>query len=95
MSEISISHFLNSDANELTTAMNYHSRGLAHKRKQQYARAIRDFNEAIKLDEKFTIAYQERGRTFLIKLLHGRAILDFRKVIELNPENPWALNSLA
>ena len=63
----------------------YTNRGIAYGNKQQYDRAIEDFNKAIELDPRDDIAYYNRGRAYENKQQYDRAIEDYNKAIELNP----------
>lgn len=48
--------------------------------------AIKDFEEAVKLDEKFADAYYRLGLCYLNKGLNDKAIACFKKCIQLKPE---------
>ena len=50
--------------------------------KNEYGKAIEDFNKAIELDNKFALAYNNRGMVYLNKKEYDKAIEDFNKAIE-------------
>lgn len=50
--------------------------------------AIKDYDEAIKLDPKFANAFNSRGSAYFEKGQYDRAILDYDQAIRLDPKNP-------
>ena len=52
---------------------------------KEYAKAIADFNETIRLDPQDAIARQMRGFTWSHLKQYDKAIRDFSDSIELNP----------
>ncbi len=59
--------------------------------KQDFQGALRDFNEAIKLDPESSSAYVNRGMLNARYLFNKRSALhDFNKAIELSPYEPSA-----
>ena len=57
----------------------------------EYENAIRDFDEAIRLDPDYHLAYYTRGTLYSSKLQdHARAVQDLDKCIELNSQFPLA-----
>lgn len=68
----------------------YIKEGLARDKVKDYSGAIENYNKAIELNPKFTLAYYNRGmaRAFL-KNFDG-ALSDYNKAIELNPKYPVA-----
>lgn len=67
--------------------ISYLSRGLAYRNKENYDRAIRDFNKAIQLELKMKSADVEQKKDDSTKRDKNRA-LDIHKLIQANPE-PW------
>jgi tetratricopeptide (TPR) repeat protein len=67
-------------------ARTYVKRGLQYFRKGEYDRAIRDYDEAIRLNPKDPIAFNNRGDTYAHKGDTDRAIRDFDEVIRLDPK---------
>jgi len=65
----------------------YTSRGVAYRDKGDYDRAIADYNEAIRLDPKNSIAYGNRGNVYKDKGDYDRAIADYNEAIRLDPKN--------
>ena len=53
-------------------------------------RALRNCNEAIRLDPKHAIAHYNRGRVYAASHEHDRAIADYSRAIDLNPRFAWA-----
>ncbi len=47
---------------------------------------IADLNEAIRLDPKFALAFQDRGDSWLNKKCYGRTLADYNEAIRLEPE---------
>ena len=61
--------------------------------KNEYGKAIEDFNKAIELDNKFALAYNNRGMVYLNKKEYDKAIEDFNKAIELDNKFALAYNN--
>jgi len=62
----------------------YGRRGVAYFRKGDLGRAIADYDQAIALDPKYSIAYHNRGYAYSHKGDLDRAIADYDKAIALN-----------
>ena len=58
-----------------------------------YDRAIADFDEAIRLDPKSSIAFINRGDTYTNKGDNDRAIADYNEAIRLDPKSVLALSA--
>lgn len=56
--------------------------------------AIASYSNAIKLDENFVAAYNNRGNAYFEQHDYRKAIADYEKAIELNKRNPAASNNL-
>jgi len=56
---------------------------------------IADFNRAIELSPQNGMAYNNRGFTFILMGKYEEAENDIKKSLELNPNNIYALNSMA
>jgi len=65
----------------------YYNRGTEYKDKEQYDRAITDFNEALRLNPKYPSAYNNRGIAYYKKGDHDRAIADYTQAINLEPKS--------
>ena len=74
-------------------ALAYTNRGIAYIGKGQLARAIADYNQAIKLDPKSALAYQNRGVAYAKKDEFDRAFADFTEVIKLTPNEADAYSN--
>ena len=61
------------------------NRGSGYQRKQQYDRAIQDYDQAIKLSADNAVAFRNRGDAYRLKGLFDRAIQDYDQAIKLNP----------
>jgi len=72
----------------LKKAVAYRNRGNAWSEKNDYNRAMADYDEAIKLDPKFADAYFERGYTWYYGFgSASRAITDYSEAIRLDPKH--------
>lgn len=73
----------------------YYHRGNGHLQKEEYARAIRDFSQAIRLDPKSPRSYNSRAIGYREKGDPDRAIADFNRAIRLNRKYTLAYNNRA
>ena len=67
-------------------AITYSNRGLIFAVKNDYDRAIADYNEAIRLDPGYAIAYFNRGLAYANKNELDRAIADYGEAIKNNSQ---------
>ncbi len=51
-----------------------------------YDKAIGEFNRALELNDKFSLAYNNRGMAYGMKGYYDLALADFNKAIELDPQ---------
>jgi tetratricopeptide (TPR) repeat protein len=63
----------------------YYNRGTAWLDKEEYDKAIRDLDEAIRLDPKGASAYDNRGVARLGKMEYDKAIEAFNEALHLDP----------
>ena len=70
------------------------NRGAAYANKGQIDKAIVDYDKAIELKPKLTLAYDNRGLAFFQKGQYDRAIADYRKALEIDPSNSSARDKL-
>jgi len=68
----------------------YLDRGNSYYRSGEYQRAIKAYNQAIRLDPKFAMAYNNRGLAYGHKGQHDKAIADYNKAIEITPRDAEA-----
>ena len=67
---------------QLATA--YVGRGICLHRLEEYALAVVDYDQAIRLEPKYARAYYQRGRAFKLMGRLERAVEDFSTAIRLN-----------
>jgi tetratricopeptide (TPR) repeat protein len=79
--------------NQRDLASAYFNRGLAYGHKGDFDRAIRDFDEAIKINPNYVEALYCRGLTYSNKGLWDRAIQDYDEAIKLNPDYVKAISN--
>ena len=65
----------------------YYNRGVEYAAKGECDRAIADYNQSIRLDPKYVLAYNKRGDCFTRQGSNFRALEDYAKAIELDPTN--------
>ncbi|MCQ4188610.1 tetratricopeptide repeat protein [Methylocystis suflitae] len=65
----------------------YNARGKAYADKNQFDRAIKDLNEAIRLNPMESEAHYNRGLVYQSRGERDRAIADYSEAIRLNPQN--------
>ena len=70
----------------------YNNRGYVYFAKKDYARAIADYDRAIKVDPKDALIYHNRGLAYSDTRDFDRAIADFSEAIKLDPNYAVALN---
>ena len=80
-------------ASETDSKLIYVNCGIAYMEKGQYDLAIRDFDEALRIDPRNASAYINRGLTYLVQGQHDLAIRDYGKAIEIDPSNANAYHS--
>jgi len=66
-------------------AVAHNTRGNAYSRKQEYDRAIRDYDDSIRLDPSYSKAFNDRGVAYQKKVELDRALADFDEAIRLTP----------
>jgi tetratricopeptide (TPR) repeat protein len=64
----------------------YNNRGVAFRNKQQYGKAIGDFDEAIRLEPHFTTAFNNRAVAYRNMGDLDRALADYNEAIRLQPK---------
>jgi tetratricopeptide (TPR) repeat protein len=70
-----------------TTPVAFCTRGTAFFNRQDYNRAIADYDEAIRLDPNYALAFYSRGCAYDRKGDYDRAIKDYDEAIRLNPKH--------
>jgi tetratricopeptide (TPR) repeat protein len=76
-----------SSAAKSMTAEEYFKRGSSHYEKKEYALAVADFTEAIRLTPLDANAYFNRGRSYQLQNNYDPAIADYTEAIRLNPQS--------
>ena len=74
-------------------ALAYSNRGVEWKNKGDIARAIADYDEAIKHDPEQAAAYNNRGIAYAAKSDYEAAIASYDDAIRVNPKYASALNN--
>src|SRR3984893_13979424 len=74
-------------------AVAYTNRGLAYRATGEHARAVADYDAAIKLDPTYAPAYNNRGTVYGDARDFDRAIADYDEAIRLAPENAAVLTN--
>ena len=73
----------------------YNARGVAYRWIRSYDQAIADFNQAIYLNPRHSIAFGQRGIAYLNKGDVGQARADLQTAVALDPNNQTAVNELS
>jgi tetratricopeptide (TPR) repeat protein len=68
-------------------AMIYSNRGLQWERKQDYDKAFKDHNEALRLDPTYAAGFMHRGNTYARRGDFERALADHSEAIRLAPKD--------
>src|SRR3954464_12755476 len=79
--------------NGKTLALAYSNRGVEWKAKGDLAKAVADFDEAIKADPAQSAAFNNRGIAYAAMASYDKAIADYDAAIKLNPDYASALNN--
>src|SRR5262249_43058288 len=66
----------------------YHVRGWIYYRRQDYDKALADYEQAIRLVPTETVFYRDRGNVALARKEYDKAMADYSKAIELDPTYP-------
>src|SRR5262245_38383663 len=65
----------------------YYSRGYTWNQRRAFAKAIAEYDEAIRLDPRYADAYFARGYAWNEQKQFDRAIADYTEAIRLYPKN--------
>jgi tetratricopeptide (TPR) repeat protein len=71
----------------------YYNRGLAHHRLGDPARAIEDYDQALRLDPSYAPAHNNRGNAYGNLGDPARAIEDYDQALRLDPDNAVLYNN--
>jgi tetratricopeptide (TPR) repeat protein len=74
-------------------AVVYNKRGMELAGKSESDKAIADYDEALRLDPNFVVAYYNRAWVFRKKREPDRAIADYTEAIRINPKYALAYNA--
>jgi tetratricopeptide (TPR) repeat protein len=74
-------------------AITFNNRGNAYAHNGNHDRAIRDYDEAIRLNPGYAAAFYDRGLAYRLKGAYDRAIQDYDEAIRLSPNFVGALNN--
>jgi tetratricopeptide (TPR) repeat protein len=86
--------FAQAFAQSTDSSIYFYQKGVEEKAAKHYLMASRNFDKAIKLNPKYTVAYIENGFTNLEMRKTDFALQNFSKVNELEPENKVAIKEL-
>lgn len=84
----SFSRLITAAPNSDLCVIAYPQRGFAYRQKEQFDKAISDFNKALSFNSNDEIVYFERGLAYATKKDFQSAINDFSKAISLKPDYP-------
>jgi lipoprotein NlpI len=73
------------------TIIAHHNRGNTYQDKGDYARAIAEYNVAIRLNPAYSEAYFSRGRARFSLGDYASAVTDFATSVKLDPTDPYAV----
>src|SRR5215207_2933712 len=73
-------------AQEPKTPTEFNNRGNAWADKREFDKAIKDYDEAIRLDPKYADAFNNRGLAWAGKREFDKAIKDYDEAIRLDPK---------
>jgi len=80
----STSNLINENINSKKVAYNHYLLGVQKDNEGDYKTALEELSLAIKLNEFFSEAFDERGIVYTKLIMYKKALRDFNKAIELN-----------
>ncbi len=80
-------------ANKSDGGTDLFNRGNAHLRGGRFDKAIRDYDEAIRLDPRNVLAYNNRGNAYVRKGQYEQAFADLNEALRLLPQWPETWNN--
>ncbi|MDD4215574.1 MAG: tetratricopeptide repeat protein, partial [Bacteroidales bacterium] len=63
------------------------NRGYEYRQRKEYDKALADYNNAIRTDSTYALAFHNRGALYFFTNKDSLAILDFNKALQFNPKN--------
>ncbi len=81
------------DEESLTDSRTYYHRGNNYYEKEDFDKAVENYNMAIVLNPNFSEAYFNRGLAYYNKKNYDKAVSDYNKSAELDPRNPVIYNN--
>jgi tetratricopeptide (TPR) repeat protein len=82
----------NSETRE-NLARAYGNRGIAYDNKGEYDHAVRDYDEAVRLDPTSAAGHRFRGNAYKLQKDYDRAIAEYNEAISLDPNDKLAINN--
>jgi tetratricopeptide (TPR) repeat protein len=73
----------------------YLNRGLAWTHKEEFDKAIADFDEAVRLNPNDAVSYCNRGAAWRAKKELDKALVDFNEAIRIDPDDPYPYDARA
>jgi tetratricopeptide (TPR) repeat protein len=93
--EASLNNFSAVIAATDTSFTAFHYRGLIYKEKEDYEKALADFNEAARLKPTAPFVFANRASVYYMKENYVMALIDYKKALELHPGFAEMYNPIA
>lgn len=82
--------FINNEIRTAPQAEYYNIRGMILCEQGRYDLALRDYNEALRLDPNRSHVWNNRGNAYRAKADYNQAVNDFNQAVRLDPNDPLA-----
>lgn len=73
-------------------ALSHYNQGVTYSGQGRYDQAIAEYNQAMRLDQRFSLAYSGRGTAYCLEGEYDRATADHDQAIRLDPANAMNYN---